>query len=597
MANLSNINNKFLVTTGGNVLIGQTAAVGTSVLQAEGSTNAIIRMNSTAGTGGRMDFAHSGGNYGNVGSARNMLGVGNATDMMVNGDNILYLGVGAQHMTILSSGNVGIGVTDPDEKLVLYKSLNYASDSALYSAYAVNSTAVDNNKVFKWKTGITGNQSGHNLTFSTLARAESSYVERMRIKSDGVITFSKTANTTTPDASINHASNDFVYFTGGAGGASFGDNGHGTRMIAFNSDYLRFDTGDTGEKMRIVPAGAVGIDNSSPDSFSGSGSTSSSLVIGKGTSGISPQLTLWQGNSAQATINFASANTGTGQYEGRIRYTRDTGIMDFRTNNIANVLVLNASGGVGIGTTNPSGKLEVNGNNYNTNSLTTFTLRDLGNNYSDGDNSIDIVMRSRYWSGDANTSQNSKIRHLKDNSNGSTGTMLQFGTTTEGSGDASTKMTIKANGNVGIGINSPNTKLDVSGTTGTRNRNTQGSSVYETSLYFNAAGNATTNVSIDTRTAFPPIAGGGFILVEVSASGYGNSGSNGLVFSYISGGYGGHYGGQGQPYHPVEIIANTMQAGSCTFYYPNWYTVGIAITTTNSAGLNGLMRVKVTTTY
>ena len=38
MANLSNINNKFLVTTGGNVLIGQTAAVGTSVLQAEGST-------------------------------------------------------------------------------------------------------------------------------------------------------------------------------------------------------------------------------------------------------------------------------------------------------------------------------------------------------------------------------------------------------------------------------------------------------------------------------------------------------------------------------------------------------------------------------
>jgi hypothetical protein len=271
--------------------------------------------------------------------------------------------------------------------------------------------------------------------------------------------------------------------------------------------------------------------------------------------------------------------------------------MDFRTNNIANVLVLNASGGVGIGTTNPSGKLEVNGNNYNTNSLTTFTLRDLGNNYSDGDNSIDIVMRSRYWSGDANTSQNSKIRHLKDNSNGSTGTMLQFGTTTEGSGDASTKMTIKANGNVGIGINSPNTKLDVSGTTGTRNRNTQGSSVYETSLYFNAAGNATTNVSIDTRTAFPPIAGGGFILVEVSASGYGNSGSNGLVFSYISGGYGGHYGGQGQPYHPVEIIANTMQAGSCTFYYPNWYTVGIAITTTNSAGLNGLMRVKVTTTY
>jgi hypothetical protein len=92
-------------------------------------------------------------------------------------------------MIIDTDGNVGIGTTDPDEKLILYKTLNYASDSALYSAYAVNSTAVDNNKVFKWKTGITGNQSGHNLTFSTLARAESSYVERMRITSGGSVVF------------------------------------------------------------------------------------------------------------------------------------------------------------------------------------------------------------------------------------------------------------------------------------------------------------------------------------------------------------------------------------------------------------------------
>ncbi len=127
---------------------------------------------------------------------------------------------------------------------------------------------------------------------------------------------------------------------------------------------------------------------------------------------------------------------------------------------------ITSGGEVGIGTTNPSGRLEVNGNNYNDNTLTTFTLRDLGNNYGDGDNAIDIVMRSRYWSGDANTSQNSKIRHLKDNSNGSTGTMLQFGTTTEGSGDATTKMTIKANGTVGIGTATPLNKLQVNGDIG-----------------------------------------------------------------------------------------------------------------------------------
>ena len=38
MANLSNINNKFLVTTGGNVLIGQTSAVGSSIFQVTGTS-------------------------------------------------------------------------------------------------------------------------------------------------------------------------------------------------------------------------------------------------------------------------------------------------------------------------------------------------------------------------------------------------------------------------------------------------------------------------------------------------------------------------------------------------------------------------------
>ncbi|MDA7909230.1 hypothetical protein N9B68_01910 [bacterium] len=150
----------------------------------------------------------------------------------------------------------------------------------------------------------------------------------------------------------------------------------------------------------------------------------------------------------------------------------------------------------------------------------------------------------------------------------------------------------------GFGTTTPSTKLHVQGPTGTKNRSTTGgSSVYETTKYFGVNGNTTANISIDTPTVFPPMGSGGFILVEVSASGYGNSGSNGLVFSYITGGYGGHYAAVNQPYHPVVITANSMQAGTCTWYNPNATTIGITIATTNSAGINGLMRVKVTTTY
>ena len=150
----------------------------------------------------------------------------------------------------------------------------------------------------------------------------------------------------------------------------------------------------------------------------------------------------------------------------------------------------------------------------------------------------------------------------------------------------------------GFGTTAPKTKLHVEGPTGTKNRSTTGgSSVYETTKYWGVNGNTTANISIDTPTVFPPMASGGFILVEVSASGYGNSGSNGLVFSYITGGYGGHYAAVNQPYHPVVITANSMHAGTCTWYNPDSTTIGITVTTTNSAGINGLMRVKVTTTY
>jgi len=169
--------------------------------------------------------------------------VGYARLQTPSGDPIFSLGTidGATTYETLSmkNGNVGIGTTDPDEKLILYKTLNYASDSALYSAYAVNSTAVDNNKVFKWKTGITGNQSGHNLTFSTLARAESSYVERMRITSGGYIKSPPTYSLTTGTAANMHVdSNGFFY--------------RSTSSLKYKADVRDYDKG-LNEVMQLQP--------------------------------------------------------------------------------------------------------------------------------------------------------------------------------------------------------------------------------------------------------------------------------------------------------------------------------------------------------
>ena len=256
MANLSNINNKFLVTTGGNVLIGQTAVVGTSMLQVEGSTNAIIRMNSTGGTGGRMDFTHSGSNYGNIGSARNMLGVGNASDMMVNGDSILYLGVGAQHMTILSSGNVGIGLTGPTAKLHVFEPTANTGVTLKVQSYSWDATLSLINDQGTWE--IVNDQTGLG-TNGTLAFYNGGY--RMALTPAGNLGIGTTAPST--KLHINQSSNDraggfYTQLNGYSYGLSMFVNSGGYGVIGSNGSYT------TDILTMDLNNGKVGIGNTSP---------------------------------------------------------------------------------------------------------------------------------------------------------------------------------------------------------------------------------------------------------------------------------------------------------------------------------------------
>ncbi len=62
MANLSNINNKFLVTTGGNVLIGQTSVVGSSILQVTGNATFAGALN-VNGNATLATYSGTGENY------------------------------------------------------------------------------------------------------------------------------------------------------------------------------------------------------------------------------------------------------------------------------------------------------------------------------------------------------------------------------------------------------------------------------------------------------------------------------------------------------------------------------------------------------
>jgi len=158
MANLSNINNKFLVTTGGNVLIGQTSAVGSSIFQVTGNSTFAGTITSgtlSVGTSGTSRFTATNAfplqlNRGLavdvVGAAGTILGLGaystgttyidavritgvlegNGTD----GDMSLQVLNSGTHTTALTlnndtnatfAGNVGIGAAASDGNLHVRK--------------------------------------------------------------------------------------------------------------------------------------------------------------------------------------------------------------------------------------------------------------------------------------------------------------------------------------------------------------------------------------------------------------------------------------------------------------------------------------------
>jgi hypothetical protein len=100
-------------------------------------------------------------------------------------------------MTLDASGNLIVGNTTANGKLDVYKGVSYNADAALYSAIGINDGAVNNNKVYYWRTGLTGNADGQDYVFQTLARTESSWADRARITSGGNFLVGTTSGTAT----------------------------------------------------------------------------------------------------------------------------------------------------------------------------------------------------------------------------------------------------------------------------------------------------------------------------------------------------------------------------------------------------------------
>lgn len=237
------------------------------------------------------------------------------------------------------------------------------------------------------------------------------------------------------------------------------------------------------EKARIDNSGNVGIGTNSPSaklevSRLGSAWTGNSPAIGTGlfihngnnvtTSPV--HLTLGAGSVADSSIFFADELNND---IGAITYRHNEDTMAFDVGNTERMRV-NANGNIGIGTSNPEGRLHIRSDGDELRALLNLQNRDTGSNAGSQIN---------FFNGGVDLSDN-RLAYIRSLKSGSNGNFLTFGTNPDGNAP-SERMRIDANGNitinndlavntdtlyvdttndrVGIGTASPSEALDIQG--------------------------------------------------------------------------------------------------------------------------------------
>jgi hypothetical protein len=434
------------ITSTGNVGIGNTSP--SNRLDVNGNMSAVLlKLGSPASGEGLLRYNPGSGN-----------GIGITTGTLSSANIKLF---------VANNGNVGIGTTSPGAKL------DIGGDVRTSTRYLITTGAANQSMAIGYWDGVNARVEAG----SALPMLITSYQGNIKLGINGGTTMTiQSSNvgigTTSPSAklhvysglsgaTVNANADDFIIESNTNAGISILGDGNETQYLMFGDasnsaigrltynhvdDSMGLFTNAT-EKMRITSAGNVGI---------GTTTTDSKLNISGGSGDPSATYSTTAANSIIGIGNFSAS--GLRMMLGVNPNTPSTWIQNqYTTNQVTASLLLNPIGGnVGIGTTSPGAKLDVNGDVF-INSNYTYSnaaANDLTiGKTTTGNHGITIATGPTYtgsiYFGDSDNNDAGIIGYQhSDNS-------MKFTT------NRSEKMRITSDGNVGIGTTSPNYKLSV----------------------------------------------------------------------------------------------------------------------------------------